>query len=62
MSEYNEEGFIETQTGCIILHGRPVIVQKLDPKFHDTGYKYVVIELGRIAEKQAWLWDGVADV
>ena len=54
--------FRETETGVIILHGRPVIVQKLHPKFHDTGYKYVVIEIGRIADKQAWLWDGVADV
>ena len=62
MSEYNEHGFIETQTGCIMLHGRPVIVQKLDPKFHGTGYKYVVIEIGRIEDKTAWLWDGVADV
>ena len=55
-------GFKETATGVIIMHNRPVIVQKLHPKFHDTGYKYVVIEIGRIADKQAWLWDGVADV
>ena len=54
--------FKETATGVIIMHNRPVIVQKLDPKFHDTGYKYVVIEIGRIQDKQAWLWDGVADV
>tara|TARA_R100000900_G_scaffold1326_2_gene2842 strand:+ start:8146 stop:8322 length:177 start_codon:yes stop_codon:yes gene_type:complete len=53
---------IETDTGVVMMHGRPVIIQKLRKEYHHDGYKYVVIELNTIAEKRAWLWDGVADV
>ena len=59
----------ETDTGVIVLHGRPVIVQRLHPSYialmggeENFPYKYVVVEIGRIEDKTAWLWDGVADV
>ena len=53
---------IETDTGVVWIHHRPVIIQKLRKEYRHDGYKYVVIELNTIAEKRAWLWDGVADV
>ena len=62
----------ELETGVVILHGRPVIIQKIEPSFvtlmeglNGKGsfpYRYVVVEIGRIEEKAAWLWDGFTDV
>ena len=57
---------IKLKTGVRILHGRPVIIQKLDIPVkvnpHDSEcnwfYEYVVVELGTIETKNAWLWDG----
>jgi len=57
------------KTGYQIMHGRAVIIQELDEpvkvKPHDIEcnwyYHFVVIELGRIEEKKAWLWDGLVE-
>ena len=43
----------ETDTGVVMMHGRPVIIQKLRKEYRHDGYKYVVIELNTIAEKRA---------
>lgn len=56
----------QIRTGVQMLHGRAVIIQELDEPIRDNEnpdfvYYFVVVELGRIEEKSAWLWDGLVE-
>ncbi len=57
------------QTGATTICGRNVIIQELDEPVKVNPlddectwhYWFVVVELGTIKEKKAWLWDGLME-
>ena len=56
----------DIQLGAQVMYGRNVIVQELQEPVKVNPYDlecnwyyyFVVVELGTIKEKKAWLWDG----